>query len=229
MTDQMVWQPNEELEGDQLAALLEEVGEAAAPKLTVAQRQQIVANAIEQKDIDQLFALQAKMADLIKQLAANGKLQPADLSEDKLAEVLDEYLNLRELEAVYKVRYQMIRTLIFAAITDKLAANNVTDPEHSPGELPIPQRGMKFARQGGRRKVTLDKAALADKLGPKRWERVCKAVVVPAVPEHEEEQFDQDALFELVAEDPSVMELIRECAVVGGYTPSSLHVKELKK
>jgi hypothetical protein len=224
-----VWEPNEALEDDQLAELLDEVAQAAAPKLTLAQREQILTNAIEQKDIDLLFALQAKMTGLIQSIAANGKLQAADLTPDKLVEVFDEYANLRELETVYKVRYQMIRSLIFAAVTDKLAGNNVADPEHAPGELPVPARGMKFARRGGRRKVTLDKTALREKLGPERWERVCKAVIVPAVPEHEVEEFDQDALFDLVAEDASVMELIRACAVVGGYTPSSLHTEKLKK
>lgn len=228
VTDQVPWVPDNELESP-LASLLDEVAEAKAPKLTKAQRMALQTNAIQQKDIEHLFALGAKMADLVHTISANGNLQPEDLTEEKLSEVLNEYLNLKDLKDVYDVRYQMIRTLIFAAITEKLASNNVADPEHAPGELPIPARGKRFVRQGGKRKVTLDKTALRDKLGPKRWERVCKAVVVPAVPEHVEESFNQDGLFDLVAEDPAVMELIRECAVVTGRTPSSFHVKELTK
>lgn len=229
MTDQMVWQPNESLEADPLTEMLEQVGGEKTPKLTAAARQNLQLHAIEQKDIDHLFALQSKMMELVSHIAANGSLQPSDLTEEKLVAVMDEYGVLKEVKDVYDVRYQMIRTLIFAAITENLAANNVDDAIYAPGEIPVPQRGKRFVRQGGKRKVTLDKAALRDALGPERWERVCKAVVVPAVPEHVEEHFDQDALFDLVAEDPGVMELIRECAKVSGHTPSSFHVKELKK
>lgn len=229
MTDQVVWQPNEALEADPLSEMLEQVSGEKAPKLTTAQRQTLQYNAIKQKDIEHLFALQAKVAELVSHIVANGALQPADLTEEKLVSLVDEFGALKELKDVYDVRYQMIRTLIFAAITDRLAENNVDDPVHAPGEIPVPARGKRFVRQGGKRKVTLDTTALRDKLGPERWERVCKAVIVPAVPEHVEESFDQDALFDLVAEDPGVMETIRECAVVSGYTPSSFHVKELTK
>lgn len=229
MTDQMVWKPNESLEADPLTEMLDQVGQDKAPKLTTAQRQTLQYKAIQQKDIEHLFKLQAKVGEWVSHIAANGALQPADLTEDKLADLVDEFGVLKELKDVYDVRYQMIRTLIFAAITERLAANNVADPVHAPGDIPVPPRGKRFVRQGGKAKVTLDKTALRDKLGPERWERVCKAVVVPAVPEHAEESFDQDVLFDLVAEDPAVMELIRECAVVSGHTPSSFHVKELTK
>lgn len=197
---------------------------------TGVQRTAEIAQALSVKDIKELASLQSTLESLLDQILAN-HIDPDSpvLTDEQLFSYAREHMDRKELERLLKVRHEVMRAAIFAHITEVNRAKGLPDPEHQPGEAPIPGLGKTFAREGGKMKATINKTALEAKLGKERWEQVCKAVIVPAVPEHIEYHLDDDALLALVKKDPSVMEAIRESVIPGGYGVARLVLKETKK
>lgn len=185
-------------------------------KNTADTRREAHRQAIESTDIDHLLALQDKMTTLIDTITAND-LGDTNLSPEHLSTLMAEFLDQRDIKELLDARYQMIRSAIFAHL-DTLGGPG------TPGEVPVPTAGKKFVRQGGRQKFALDEEALIAALGPQRATRVLPTRVVP---EHVERTFDTDAALALIAEDPSVLEVIRAHVTEAGRTPLSFHVREL--
>jgi hypothetical protein len=217
-----------ELEGvASLQALLNQAAsEKATDRSTGVKRKAAHRRAIEDTDISHLLDLQDKAKLAIYQMT-NNKIdldEPHLLADPELMALMVEYLDQRDIKELLEVRYAMIREAIFAHIDKLNEADEVKDPEHAPREVPVPELNKKWTREGGRIKAGLDKDKLAELLGPERWKQVCKAIIIP---EHVEYQLDEDALVNMVSEHPETMELIRDCVIAGGYTPMSLHVREL--
>lgn len=223
---------NEEMEAQaQLQQWMESV---ATPlphekKLSAEQRQQALAAAITETDIDRLLDLQDKMKQAIDQITATNFDPDTQLTEAQLENLMQGWLDHQEIKDLLTVWYAMIRTRVFAHITEVNAIKGFEDPEIAPGEVPVPSMGRKFVRQGGKAQFDLDEEKLAEKLGPNYWKKVRKAVLVPAVPEHIEYHLDHNAMVELVNEDPTVMEVFRECVVTGKRSTISFHVRDLKE
>ena len=213
-----------------LQSLIDEAAQGAPKPPTGAERKAALTEAIRQSHVDKLLALQETMTGVIDRILANkiitehlGLLTPAELY-DLMTELLDE----NRAKELLEIRYQMIRTAIFAHITEDNRLKGLSDPEHTPGEAPVPELRKRFTREGGKAKAALDYAKLAKKLGKKRWNDVSKAVVVPAVPEHVEYVLDEERIVGLVQRDPKVLELFRECVIPGGYGTPRFYVRELK-
>lgn len=204
-----------------LQSLLDARGEELADKLpatTAAQRKAATLEAIASTDIDRLLELDDKFRAAIDIITANtidlenlGRLSPA-----QLASLMREHLDEKDLKEVLEVRYKMIREALFAHF-DVIGKNVAA----------VPEEHMRFERRGGRAKAALDHTALAEKLGEQRTKTLYRTTVIP---EQVVTQFDEDALFQMVQEDPAVLEIVRECVIPagGGYTQASFHVKALK-
>ena len=150
------------------------------------------------------------------------------LSEAELLALMEELEDEQRVKELLELRYQAIRSAVFAHITETHRANGVSDPDHTPGEAPVPAMGKRFTREGGKAKADLDRELLAKKLGKQRWAEVCKKVVVPAVAEHVEYVLDEERIVALVQRDPEVLEIFRSCVVPGKYGAARFHVRELK-
>jgi hypothetical protein len=226
---------NEELEA---AASLQAVLDATVETVysekvpTLKERQAALLSAIKTTDVDQLLDLQDVMAKHVDKVIDNAiDLENlGELDDDQLVSLMEEILDQKSIKALVDLRYSMIRAAVFAVITERNVASKIAHPEHAPGEIAVPSLGKKFVRQGGKLKADLDKKKLAELLGEEMWSKVNKAVIVPEVviPEHVENQFDEDALMKLVNETPVVMEAIRQCVIPAGFTTSSFHVKALQ-
>lgn len=224
-----VYKVSDELEIGSLQELIDAAAEAVpVPSPTGVARKAQIAAALATTNLDELIALQEKLEGVIDRILANtiDTDDEGPLTDDELYGLMLEALEQADVKRLLEIRYQMMRTRVFAHITAVHAANGVDDPEHTPGEAVVPLLGKRFVRQGGKPKATLDHQKLIDALGPERAEQVLRTVEIPA---RTETHLNEDALLDLVREDPSVLELIRTCVVSDGYGVVSFHIRDLEK
>ena len=210
-----------------LQSLIDAAAEAGPKPPTGVERKAALAEAIRQSNIDKLMALQEKTTGIVGRIVANKSITESlgRLSEAELLALMEELEVEQRVKELLELRYQMIRTAVFAHITETHRANGVEDPDHTPGEAPVPAMGKRFTREGGKAKAQLDKELLASKLGEKRLAEVSRTVVIP---EHVEHVLDEERMLALVQRDPEVMEIFRSCVVPGKYGAPRFHIRELK-
>lgn len=217
---------NEALEAASLQALMQDMAEAKAPVTSGVQRRAAHQTALENFDIDHLLSMQDKMRAAIDQMTANlfaFDSPTTELSDTQLASLMRELLDQKDIKDLIDVRYQMIRTLVFAHITEKLDANGVENPEFAPGEAVVPELGKKFARETSK-KISLDEKKLHSLLGEEKWNEVCDITVVP---EHVETSLSTEKLLKLINDNPELMEVLRDCILPSKWTARFM-VRELR-
>ena len=211
------------------AETLQDLIDAAASAVPVSQtgttRKLKIAEAIRTNDLDELIALQEKLELIIDRILGN-QIDTEDttlLSPEQLFDLMVEALDQKDVMRLLEIRYQMLRTRIFSHITEENRFKGVADPEHTPGEAPVPGLRKRFCREGGRAKAKLDHDRLAEKLGPERAEQIFRTEVIP---EQTQTFLDENALFALVRKDPTVLEVVRECVVPGGYGTTRFQIRD---
>jgi hypothetical protein len=218
---------NEALEAASMEALLDELAVKTAAlesKTTQKDRRAAHKAALEGYDIDHLVEMQAKMRAAVDTMTANTFAvdnQGAELTESQVTALMRELLDQKDIEALLKARYEMIRTAIFAHITETLAAKGIPDPEYATGSAEAPEVGKRFAREGGKRKGVWDYDKLAEVLGEEAWNRVH---VTKIVPERRVTELDEEALLrELKGRD---LDVLARCATFT-RTPLKLNIRNL--
>jgi len=207
-----------------MLALLEEraVKQVAAGRTdTAAARKAAHRKTIETLDQAAFMDLQEEAVELIDLIFKN-QVTPDDpeLTDERIEALMREHLGRANLDALLKARAEMVREVLFAAITTKLREQGVKDPENTNGDLPAPALGKRFARQGcGRTTPHFDEEMLAQALG-ERWEQVCDVIeygeyTPPPVPAHREYVFNLDKFFALARRDPALLDVGADCLIPG--------------
>jgi hypothetical protein len=215
---------NEELEAaaDAWQALAEEAVAAAPKQLSSEARRQALREALTQVDVIRLAELTKKLSGMVEQMLANPLDEAAEVCDaDELAAIMAEQVDMQEIEDLLKLRYQLRRARIFAHITATHIQDAVSDPDYAPGEVAVPSLGRKFTREGGSPKLKLDEEKLRGLLAPEDMLKVFKTEVKTTI------TLDHDALVKLIATDPELMDVVRQCIISVGHTPSSFHVRNL--
>ena len=217
-----------------LEAMMADSAEVAYEKLpTQDQRQAEYLAAIKDVDLDKFMELQEQLAELVEMVLSN----PIDLDNldkltlDQAKGLMEEFLAQKQAKAFFDLRYNMLRAAVFEHITRVNAERKVAHPDRAPGEIPVPELGKKFTREGGKMKAAFDRAKMAEVLTPEQFATVYRTVHVEeqVIEAHDEEIFDEDALKDLVHANFGILEKLRGAVIPQGFTPSSLHVRPLKK
>ena len=152
------------------------------PKTTVAQRKEILREAIESFDIDRLTELQGKMTTVIDTITSNdldltgGHILSAAEAFSLMIELLDQ----RDVKELLETRREMAKMAIFLSMTEELRLRGVEDPENQNHVIRVPQAGKRFCREGcGPKEGELNEEKLRELLGKKRWDAVCDTELVP--------------------------------------------------
>jgi hypothetical protein len=218
---------NEELEAvvDAYEALVEEAAAAPERQLSAEQRRTELQNALDKVDVVRLAELTKKLSGLIEAMLANPIDAEAEepCTEAQLAALMTEQLDFQELADLLKLRYEARRARVFAHITAANIADAVPDPSYAPGEVEVPSLGRRFTREGGNPKLKLDEAKLRELLGGHHVEKVFKREV------EIKHVLNEKALMKLVAKEPELMEVVRECIISVGHTSQSFHIRNLTK
>ena len=215
---------NDELEAaaDAWQALAEE----AAPKekrVSSEKRRAELREALDKADIVRLAELTKKLSTAVEQILANPINEEAEeeCTDAELQAILTEQLDMSEIEDLLKLRYQLRRARVFAHITAAHIANAVSDPDHAPGEVAVPGTAHKFTREGGKTKLKLDETKLLELLPPETTKEVFRSKTVTEI------KLDEDALVKQIVKNPDLMDVVRQCILSVGHTPSSFHVRDL--
>lgn len=209
------------------AASLQELVDAVAVTKppTGADRQAALAAAFKDKDLQRLKDIQENLGGMVLRILDN-VIDPEEmglLDEDQLAALMKERLDQKDLEALLKLRYALIRTRLFNHFTADAKIKGLPEPEWEPAEVEVPSLGRKFVRQGGRAKNIIDLNKLREAMGDD-WETVLHTQIIP---EHVEYTLDEKKLLKAVAKNPKLMETVRDCVVVGERTVQSFHERKI--
>lgn len=201
-------------------AMIADGGAAAASgKLTAAQRKDSHRDMLGQFDIDKLLEMQEKMTRAIDRMTANqiDLEDPGVLSPEKAEELMIEMLDQTDIKELLEVRRELIRTAVFAHITEEARREKKVEPEFASGAVPIPSLGKKFVREaGGRAAPELDETLFREALGA-GWESVYDVQVIPeqVIPERIEYTLDPERVMKLAENDPKVLEALRKSLIPG--------------
>ena len=197
---------------------------------TVASRQAEYSRMLEEADLDQMADIEEMMSGLMKRILWNdlslsttpdGRVT-AVMSTEKAVEVMDEHLDCRKVTEVLKAREKLRRAAIFEDMNERLGAEGVEDPANTNATLEVPERGMKFCREGcGHHDPSLDEGRLRVLLGEEIWTQVCEEVTVS----YTETRLNLAKLYDLALDDVTILTRIQDCAVPGAPKTPRLTVR----
>lgn len=205
--------------------------EGPGKKLTAAQRKDSHRNMLDKFDIDKLLAMQEKMSQAIDRMTAN-QIDPEDpgvLTPEKAEELMIELLDQTDIKELLEVRRELIRSAVFAHITEEAQRSGVADPEFATGIVPVPGLGKKFVREGGGRAApVLDETLFREALGAD-WEKVYDVQVIPeqVIPERIEYTLDPEKVMKMAENDPRLLEALRKSLIPGDRRTPRFTIRNL--
>lgn len=218
----------------QFDALLSRIEAEASPRrATISHRKQVHENMISSSDLELMLEMQTKLNRLLSAVTEN-KLDlddPGILGPLETEALMAEYLDERDIKELLEVRREMIRTAVFAHLTEECRREGATEPENTNRSLPVPGLGKRFVREGcGRKPPKLDEEKFKKLLGDD-WEQAYKATVVEeqVIPEHVEYEFSPAAVMAMAEDRPGILEVLREALIPGEYRSPSFTVRDLKE
>ncbi len=223
---------------EEIARLISEVRpEVVVPQSdsgsTIASRKLQLRQALEDYDVDRLLELQQTMTafvDLVTNSALTDKEASPVLDGEKAKDLMQRYLDQREIDEFISTVKEMIRGMVFSHMDATLAASGKPDPANTNATLEVPELGRKFCREGaGYKDPSLDEARLQELLG-ERWDSVCDEIDIPEqiIPAHKDKVLSISKVLHLGRKDPAVMEIIRACIIPGVPKPPRFTVKAMK-
>lgn len=202
------------------------------PKTTVAQRKEILKEAIESVDVEHLTELQGKMTQVIDTITSN----EVDLSGghiltvDEAFALMTELLDQRDVQELLAARKEMVRLAVFLSMDEELRLKGVEDPSNENYSIRVPQAGKRFAREAcGPKEATINEEKLKELLGEELWEAACDVEVIPRqiIPRHVEYTLNIERLMKLVEDEPMVLEWISESFEVNGMKTPRFTIRDL--
>lgn len=216
-------------------AFVAQVGteQAVAKRTTVAQRKEQLRQAVEAFDLDRLIELQDKASSIVD-LITNNELhldgENHVLENQLVTALMKEILVEREIKELIDMRNDVIRAAIFAHLTALAEARGEEFPEHTNGSVEVPTEGKKFTREGtGQKTPILNENKLRALLGEERWEAVCDVTEVPeqVIPAHTEYSVSGEKIIAAAADDPAILELVKQSLEAGGWKTPKFHIRNL--
>lgn len=210
-----------------LGNLTESQTPAVNKSTTIEARKNEWKSVVESFDIDRLLAIQDEMDSFVDKMKVLDKRDSTeiDLTTEEAKSLMVEYLSSKNISEFLEARQSMVREVVFQVIEERLREEGVEDPKNTNGEIVVPELGKAFKKEGaGLKDPSLDVAKLKEILG----DRMKEITTVKIIPERRVEEIDEDLLVELAANDPSVMEAIKQAAVPGKPKSARFTVRDTK-
>jgi hypothetical protein len=190
-----------------LQRLLERSGKEVAkkPRTTVAHRKAQLLADLEDFNVDRLVGLQQKMGAFIDLITLNLGDELV-LDEGHAYTLMSQALGVRDIKEFMDVCHGRVKEYLFDHLNAIYAEQGLEDPENTNGSLEVPALGMKFCREGtGVTDPSVNDTLLKKALGS-RWEEVYDIEVIP---EQRVYTLNTEALWDMVKNDPDLMEAVR--------------------
>jgi len=212
-----------------LAVINKMVEKAAAQKLLEAKPTQTESAAITGKNLALrkqawVEAVQQGDSELVKEVAGDMSAyvslipdittEPHILDDQEAHDLMVEYKANKKITEFLKSRHETIRNLVFESVAIEKG------DEHAKGEIPVPELGQRFAKEGGEPKKPTLNMALLEKLMGDEWEKVTDVV--------ETRTLNEDKLLDYLTENTGAMKFLREATVPGLPSSNRFNVRDIK-
>ena len=208
-----------------LQRLVDKSRKAVAKKSrsTVAARKAKLLGDLEGFDVERLIEVKDQMSAYVDLITMSLGDKPV-LGEDQAFTLMKQALGRRDLNEFLDVCKDKIKEVFFGHLDEVLAAAGHAEPEAMNGSLEVPALGMKFCREGaGFGDPTINEGLLKDALGD-RWKEVYEEQLIPAKKVY---SLNTEKLWQLVENDPAVMEIIRDCLNPGALKSARMVLRTL--
>jgi hypothetical protein len=198
--------------------------EVAKPtRSTVAMRKAQLLADLDGFDGPRLWQLKEELSsfvDLITMSIGDGAI----LDESNAFTLMTQALSRRNITEFMEVCHSRIKEVFFSHLNATFEEEGEEDPEAVSGSVEVPSLGMKFCREGaGRTTPSVDEGILREALGD-RWKEVYREEIIPA---QKIRTLDYDRLWELVGEEPGLMEKLREALEPGALKNARLVLRPM--
>jgi hypothetical protein len=147
------------------------------------------------------------------------------LNEEQAVVLLDQMLDAKLVKELIDATYDAAKAAVFASMTLAAAEEGEEFPENINMVLDVPELGKRFCREGaGRKSATLDTEKLAELVGAEGWEAITTEQVIPATVVR---VIDEAKLAAVVAENPALLEQVREAVVPGDWKTPRLSIRDI--
>lgn len=177
---------------------------------TIAQRKQAWLDAVATFDVEKLVELQGKMQGYVDKMVRIESAEPRALTAEEVVALGAEYVDYLDIAEFLAVRKDTIRDYVYAHLDETVG-------EDRSGEIPVPEVGKVFKREGcGRTTPGVDVDRLRELLGAD-YEQCLEVTEVPeqVIPAHTEVAFSEEKLMALAARKPEVLEALRQSLIPG--------------
>lgn len=198
---------------------------APAPKPTsAADRREALKKAISELDEQQIERAREVMTRYVDSLVTLDPEQTTELTPTQAKALMEEDLLRREIDDLTTARKETIKQLVFQAITEEAAAAGADDPEYTNGEIVVEELGHRFTREGaGPGTPSFNLKKLKEAIGDEAYARVIKEETKVV------ETLDEEALSDLLAGQPELVEKVRKTLVPGTAKKGSFYNRKLRK
>jgi hypothetical protein len=189
--------------------------------------------------IERLMELHELMSEFVaKKFAKVTVREFRPLSSEEASGLMDEFLAMRTMSDALEARRAAIKAMVFQHYDAVFSVADILEPDTINGQLPVPEWGKKFVREGaGRKPPTLNTEELKKRLGVADWGKVVSRIEHPAIPEwtevHDaqaawtEELLDEDLLAEYLHSHPHQLEALRLSLTPGEKKVPRFTVRDL--
>ena len=195
----------------------------AKPKASSAvERREALKQAIVEMDSEKIERAREIMTRYVDTMVTLNPEETKELTPAQAKALMEEDNLRREVADLIDARKETIKELVFQALTEEAAAAGAEDPEYVNGEIIVEELGRRFTREGaGPGTPTFNMAKLKAVLGDDADKVIVKETKVV-------ETLNEDALNDLLAGNPELIESIRETLVPGKPKKGSFYNRPVK-
>jgi hypothetical protein len=144
------------------------------------------------------------------------------LTEEQAVVLLDQMLDAKLVKELIDATYDAAKQAVFASMTMAATESGEEFPEHTNMVLDVPEMGKRFCREGaGRKPAVLDEAKLAELVGADVWEAITTEQTLVV------RQIDEAKLTAAVADNPALLEQVREAVNPGDWKTPRLMIRDI--
>lgn len=140
--------------------------------------------------------------------------------DENVVTAMTAYLKGKMVAETQSALQDLVKSMVFRAMDIAFADEEF--PEHTNGEIHVPELGKKFCREGaGRKDPEFDMKKLAELVGPEMFSAITVEKVVVT------REVDENALSVAVLANPELMEQLRDAVAPGGWKSARLMVRDI--
>lgn len=175
----------------------------------------------------------APTADAMKGFVAKAKAVAAfietameqGLTEEQAVLVMSEALDVKLIKEFADATYDAAKAAVYRTMDAAAEEQGEEFPSQTAMVLDVPELGKRFCREGtGRKPASLDEAKLAELVGDDVWSEITTEQVIPATVVR---VIDEAKLAAAVANDPALLEQVREAVVPGDWKTPRLMIRDI--